>query len=378
MSGVDFYRHHLGRRELEAVREVLDSLFLTAGPRTADFETRFAEWVGMPHAVGMSSCTSALFLSLKALGIGAGDEVITTPMTFIATANAILHTGARPVFVDVEPATGNLDAGLLEQALSQHTRAVLPTHLYGLMADMRAIRSFAEAHRLVVVEDAAHALEARRDGARPGALSDAACFSFYATKNLSSGEGGAVATSNAALAARLRSLRSHGMSKEAFARYAGDYRHWDMTELGYKANMYDVQAAMLLAQMPGIEERHARREALCRFYDAAFAEIDGVDLPGVPPGVVSGRHLYTIWVEPGRRDDVLSRLQQAGIGVAVNYRAIHLLTYYRETFGYARGDFPHAEGIGDRTISLPLYPALSLGQAQRVVNAVREAVGGRA
>lgn len=372
MPRVRFYQHHLGARELEALREVLGSVFLTAGPRTAEFEQRFAETIGIPHVVGLSSCTSALFLVLKALGVGPGDEVITTPMTFIATANAVLHTGARPVFVDVESDTGNLDVSLLEQARSERTRAVLPTHLYGLMVDMKGLRAFSESHGLLVVEDAAHALESRRNGERPGSLSDAACFSFYATKNLSSGEGGAVATRDAGLAAKLHNLRSHGMNKEAYGRHADRYRHWDMTALGYKANMNDLQAAMLLAQIPGIEERHARREALCRFYDEAFSEMGGVEVPRVSRGAVSGRHLYTIWVDAERRDSVLARLQAAGIGVAVNYRAIHLLTYYRETFGYRRGDFPNAEGIGDRTISLPLYPGLPQESARYVVDTVRK------
>ena len=366
MSKVDFYRHHLGGEELEALRGVLGSLFLTTGPRTAEFERAFAGYLGAPFAVGVTSCTSALILSLKALGIGPGDEVITTPMTFIATSTAILHTGAEPVFVNVEPDTGNLDATRLREALTERTRAVLPVHLYGQMADMRRVREFADENGLLVVEDAAHAVEASRDGVRPAELSDAACFSFYAVKNLTSGEGGAVATRRAELDEKLRSLRLHGMTRGAYDRYSASYQHWDMTELGYKANMSDLQAALLLCQIPRIEERLARREELARSYDAALRGIDGVERPVIREGARSARHLYTIWVAPERRDEVLTRLQEAGVGVAVNFRAIHLLSYFRERFGFERGMFPNAERIGDRTISLPFYVGMAEADVARV------------
>ncbi len=367
---VEFYRHHLGEAEIAACGEVLRSLFLTTGPVCARFEEEFAAWLGVRQVVAVASCTAALEMSLRALGVGAGDEVITTPMTFIATANAVLQVGAEPVFVDVEPLTGNLDPARVEEAVTPRTRAVVPVHLYGTLCDMPRLRELADRHGLALVSDCAHAVEARRDGYGSAAMCEAACYSFYATKNLTCGEGGAVATDDAELAERLRRLRLHGMSKGAAERYQGTYRHWDMVELGFKANLPDVLAALLLPQLAGLEQRRRRREEIARRYEAAFTPLAGVDFPRVPPGAVSARHLFTIWVD--RRDEFLARLQQRGIGVAVNYRAVHLLSYYRRRFGFRPGAFPVAESIGERTLSLPLYPSLQDHEVERVIQAVRD------
>ena len=373
---VPFYRHELGAAEKEAVADVLDTLFLTTGPKTREFETRFAELYSLPYCVGVSSCTTALTLALHAVGVRPGDEVITTPMTFIATSNAVLHLGAKPVFVDVEPSTGNLDVSQVEAAVTERTRAILPVHLYGQMVDMKALSDIAEKRGLKVVEDCAHAVESTRDDVRPGTLSDAACFSFYATKNLTSGEGGAVVTRHPEIDEQIRLLRNHGMSKNAFQRYHGAYEHWDMVALGYKANLFDIQSALLLAQLPYVDERHARREAISARYDAAFGTMAGVEFPKTVQGCRHARHLHTIWVAPSRRDGVLSALQQEDIGVAVNYRAVHLLQYYRERFGFAAGSFPEAERIGDSTLSLPLFPSMTVDEADRVIEVVATAVRG--
>lgn len=372
MSRVEFYRHALTEDDIAAVADTLRSVFLTTGPRAALFEQEFAKFLGVEHAVSLSSCTSALFLCLKALNIGPGDEVITTPMTFIATANAILHTGATPVFVDVEPDTGNIDARQVERAITSRTRAVIPVHLYGLMADVQDLNDICQRHNLILIEDAAHATEAVRDGFRPGQLGHAACFSFYATKNLTCGEGGAIATNNPALAESVRRLRSHGMSKEAAGRYTSRYQHWDMLSLGYKANLSDIQAALLVGQLPRLGAQLARREAIASRYESAFADLPGVGFPVVRENATSARHLFTVWVEPGRRDECLGKLQEKGIGVAVNYRAVHLLSYYRSEFGFQPGDFPYAEAIGDRTLTLPLYPAMTDEQVDQVIAAVRD------
>jgi UDP-4-amino-4-deoxy-L-arabinose-oxoglutarate aminotransferase len=372
MTPVEFYRHSVTEDDIEAVAGVLRSVFLTTGPQSAKFEKAFAEYLGVEHAVTLSSCTSALFLSLAALGIKEGDEVITTPMTFIATANTVMHLGATPVFVDVEPETGNLDTGRVQQAITSRTRAVIPVHLYGLMADVSRLAPLCEAAGLALIEDAAHAVEPIRDGIRPGQKSAAACFSFYATKNLTCGEGGAIATNDAKMADTVRQLRQHGMSKGAAERYTGRYQHWDMIALGYKANLSDIQAALLLGQLPRLERQLARREEIARRYEQAFEAIDGVCFPRVPAGARSARHLFTIWVPPAHRDATLAKLQERGIGVAVNYRAIHLLSYYRERFGFEPGSFPHAERIGDSTITLPLYPSMSDQQVDTVIEAVRD------
>jgi len=370
MARVEFYRHALTEDDIAAVADTLRGVFLTTGPRAAQFEQAFATYLGVEHAVTVSSCTAALHLALLGLGIGPGDEVITTPMTFIATANAILHTGATPVFVDVEPDTGNIDARQVERAISPRTRAVMPVHLYGLMADVRALDAVCRSHGLPIIEDAAHATEAVRDGFRPGQLGRAACFSFYATKNLTCGEGGAIATNDSALADTVKRLRSHGMSKEAAGRYTSRYQHWDMLMLGHKANLSDVNATLLLGQLPRLGAQLARREAIARRYESAFADLPGIRILAGRDGATSARHLFTILVEDGQRDEFLSRLQEKSIGVAVNYRAVHLLSYYRETFGFRRGAFPAAEAIGDRTLTLPLYPSMTDAEVDAVVGAV--------
>jgi dTDP-4-amino-4,6-dideoxygalactose transaminase len=372
MRRVEFYRHALTEEDIAAATEVLRSVFLTTGPKTAAFERAFAEYLGVDHVVGLTSCTSALFLALAAMDIGPGDEVITTPMTFIATANAIIHTGATPVLVDVEPTTGNISAEQIDRAMTTRTRAIVPVHLYGLMADMRTIHARAQAAGVAVLEDAAHATESVRDGIRPGQLGRASCFSFYATKNLTCGEGGALATNDATLAERVKRLRSHGMSKAAADRYTGTYQHWDMTELGYKANMSDIQAALLLGQIPRLEQQLQRRESIARRYEDAFSGLEDVGFPVVPSAARSARHLFTLWTPQGARDAWLAGLQARGIGVAVNYRAIHLLTYYRSRFGFQPGAFPIAESIGDRTLTLPLYPGMSDEDVDTVIEAVHD------
>jgi UDP-4-amino-4-deoxy-L-arabinose-oxoglutarate aminotransferase len=370
-SRVPFYLHDLGKAEVNAVAEVLAGPILTTGETVARFERRFADYLGRRHAVAVTSCTGALHLSLLALGVGPGDEVITTPMTFIATATAVLEAGARPVFVDVEPATGNLDVGRVEAALTPRTRAVLPVHLYGQMCDMVALRRLADRHGLRVVEDAAHCVEGERDDVRPGQLGDTACFSFYATKNLTCGEGGAVVTDDDVLAARLRLLRHHGMTKTAADRWHEGYQHWDMVLLGWKYNMDNIQAALLLPQLDRLEDNYYRRAELARAYEERLAAVRGVSWPRRLPGVRHARHLFPVWVDPSRRDALVRGLHAAGIDTVVNYRAIHLLSYFREQFGHAHGDFPAAERIGDSTVSLPFYPRLPAAHLDRVCDSLR-------
>jgi len=369
---VEFYKHNIGQQDIDNVVEVLNSLFLTTGEVVSEFEYKFSQYLGSRYTVGVTSCTAALHLSLLACGIGPGDEVITTPMTFIATANAVLFTGAKPVFVDVEPETGNINTDLIEDAVTPRTKAILPVHLYGQMCDVRKIKEIADKHNLSVIEDAAHAIEANRDGIRPGQLSDAACFSFYATKNITSGEGGAISTNSKEIAERLKKLRLHGMSKGAAERYSKKYEHWDMEMLGWKYNMSNIQAALLLNQLENIEKRWQRREQICQMYEEAFEEDLGVTCLKVLPNSKSGRHLFTIQVAPDKRDEVVRQLEERGIGVAVNFRAIHLLTFYRQAFGYKRGSFSIAEKIGDSTITLPLYPKLSNEEVQYVIKVVKE------
>ena len=358
MDRIPFFHHDLGQAELDVVAEVLAGPILTTGETVERFERRFAEYLGRRHALAMSSCTGALHLSLVALGIGRGDEVITTPMTFVATATAILEAGAKPVFVDVKPETGNIDVSRIEPAITAQTKAIVPVHLYGQMCDMRAIRKLADTYDLYVIEDAAHCVEGSREGVRPGELGDTACFSFYATKSLSCGEGGALVTDNDALAGKLRLLSLHGMSKTAADRHREGYRHWDMEILGWKYNMSNIQAAFLLPQMERIEINWKKRDALARRYESLLGGEPHIRFPQTLQSVRHARHLFPIWVNEKHRDNVIRGLQAKGIGVVVNYRAIHLLTYFQKDFGFRSGEFPVAEHIGDSTISLPFYPTM--------------------
>jgi len=367
---VEFFRHNIIDEDVERVSKVLRSIFLTTGEVVAEFEREFASYLNAEEVIGVTSCTAGLHLSLLMLGIKPGDEVITTPMTFCATANAVLHAGGRPVFVDVEEDTGNINADLIEAAITEKTKAILPVHLYGQMCDMVKIKNVADEYGLAIIEDAAHAIEALRDDFRPGALSDAACFSFYATKNITSGEGGAIATKREK-GEVFRMLRLHGIDKSALDRYTGRYKHWDMPLLGWKYNMDNIQAALLIGQLKRIDMLWRRRDEIWRTYEDAFAGIKALRLLKTVKNSRHARHLFTVLVMPEKRDLILHRLQEKGIGVAVNYRPVHLLKYYRESFGYREVDFPVAEEIGKRTISLPLYPSLENREISYVIESLK-------
>lgn len=353
---------------------MLKGEILTTGEYVGAFERKLADYLGRKHVLAVSSCTAALHLSLLALGIGSGDEVITTPMTFIATATAILEAGATPVFVDVEPDTGNLNADLVEAAITPRTKAIMPVHLYGLMCDMHALRSIADRHGLKIIEDSAHCVEAKRDGVGPGELGDTACFSFYATKNLTCGEGGALATDHTALYENLKLLHLHGMTKTAFDRSREGYTHWDMVVLGWKYNMSNIEAALLLPQFDRIDAKLEQRTALAHRYDERLAAVPGVKRPGALPSTVHSRHVYPVRVAGDKRDDVIELLKAEQIGCVVNYRAVHLMQYFREHYGHKPGDFPMAERMGDETISLPFYPSMPLGDVDVVVDALERAL----
>jgi len=368
LKKIDFFKHNIGNKEIEDVTKVLHSIFLTNANITKTFEENFANYLQAQHCITVSSCTAALHLSLLALGIGKGDEVITTPLSFVATPNAILHAGATPVFVDVEKETGNIDANLIEQAITPKTKAIMPVHLYGTMCDMKKIHQIAQKYNLKIIEDAAHCIEGERDGIRVGELSDTACFSFYATKNITSGEGGAITTNDTKLAQTLYKLRIHGINKDASSRYTQTYQHWDMEILGWKYNISDIQSALLLNQLKNIEKYLQKREKVAQLYEKKLKKLKKVKLLSVPKHTKSARHLFTILVK--KRDKALLKLQKKGIGVAVNYRAIHLLHYYKKEYNYKKGDFPIAEYIGERTLSIPLHPNLQKKEIKKIIKAV--------
>lgn len=370
---VEFYRHNLSNQEIKACVKVLHSLFLTTGKYVDDFEQALARYLGVRYVVGLTSCTAALHLSLLAAGVGSGDEVITTPMSFVATANAICMTGAKPVFVDVEAETGNIATNLIEKAITKQTKAILPVHLYGQMIDMKSILALAKKHRLTVIEDAAHALEAERDEIKPGQKSFGACFSFYATKSISSAEGGAFATNNASLSKLVRKLRSHGITSELAQRIRTGIKTYDVDVLGWKYNMDNVQGSLLLSQVRKIEKFRKKREAVAQRYRTAFSKL-GITMPLEYRNSKHGRHIFPIWISSQKRDNVLEFLNRNGVGAVINYPPIHLFSFYRNEFGFKEGMFPNAEEIAKREISLPLYSKLKNNEIDYVIRVVSEAV----
>jgi dTDP-4-amino-4,6-dideoxygalactose transaminase len=374
---VPFSPPSVGPDEIAEVVATLESGWLTTGPRVQRFEAEFAAYTGAPHAVAVNSCTAALHLSLLASGIGEGHEVITTPLTFCATANVIVHTGARPVFADIDPSTWNLDPADAAARVTGATRAVLPVDYAGRPADLETFEQLARRSGLHLIEDAAHCVEGAIGGRKVGAIADFTCFSFYATKNLTTGEGGMVTVRDAAAATRVRTASLHGMSRDAWTRYApGGSPHYDVTMPGFKYNMMDLQAAIGLRQLARLEAMHTRRAAICARYDAGL-----VDLPVFRPapaaaGTVHARHLYPILIDPAvcgvSRDDLQARLREAGIATSIHFRAVHLHSYYRERFRLERGMFPRAEAVSDTTLSLPLSAAMPDGDVDRVIETLHD------
>jgi len=367
---IEFYKHNLTSVDKKECLRVLNSIFLTTGTNVKKFEQDFAKYLDAKHAIGVSSCTDALFLCLKYLGIQEGDEVITTPMTFMATSNAVLYCNAKPVFVDVEPNTGNMDADLIEKAITPKTKAIIPVHLYGQMCDMKKISMIAKKHNLKIIEDAAHCIEGKRDGIRVGQLSDFACFSFYAIKTITSGEGGMITTNNSDANEWLIKARLHGMSKNAIDRYSGHYQPIDMEFLGYKSNMTNIEASLLQHQLERIDSLHAKREILASIYDKGFENNSKIKVLKNLPNSLHGRFLYTIQVNPQKRDVYIGKIENEGIAIAVHFKPVHLLTYYRKMLGLKEGDFPIAERIGNSTISLPFYPRLTRKEALHIITVV--------
>lgn len=379
---VPFSRPVIGQGEIDEVVAALTSGWLSSGPRVRQFEEAFAAYVGAPHAVALNSCTAALHLALLAFEIGPGDEVVTTPLTFCATANVIIHAGATPRFADVDEETWNLSPAAAAEAVSGRTRALLPVHFAGRPADLSAFRRLSSKHGLMLVDDCAHAVEAVAGGRKVGAAADVSCFSFYATKNLTTGEGGMLTTADAEIAAFARTASQHGISRDGWARYkAMGSPHYDVLFPGFKYNMMDLQAAIGLHQLAGLETRQVRRQAVWRIYDEGLADLPLGRPAPVPTGDVHARHLYTILVGPESgwtRDALSRRLADEGIATSVHFRALHLHPYYEKRFRLSRGMFPVAERISDQILSLPLGGGMSDAEAHVVVEAIRRAIAGRA
>jgi dTDP-4-amino-4,6-dideoxygalactose transaminase len=362
--------------EIDEVVAVLRSGWVGSGPRVARFEEAFRAYKGWGHAVAVNSCTAALHVSMLAAGIRPGDEVITSPMTFCATVNAIIHAGATPVLADINPQTMNLDPRELERSLTRRTRAVLPVHFAGRPCDMDGICDVARRHELLIIEDCAHAIETEYDGQKAGTFGEFGCFSFYVTKNAMTAEGGMVLARNEQHAARIKTLALHGMNKDAWKRFGDDgYRHYSVVEAGFKYNMTDIQAALGIHQLARIERNRIRREAVWNRYNQ---ELRGLPLALPPEPEQNTRHayhLYTVGVDPSRtgitRDAFLDSMTRRHIGVGVHYLSLPEHPYYQKRFGWRPQAYPNAMRVGRQTVSLPLSPKLTDDDVSDVIDAVR-------
>ena len=374
----------IGEEEIAEVVDTLRSGWVTTGPKAARFEKAFAQFLGDEalHCIAVNSATAGLHLALEALGIGPGDEVITTTHTFTATAEVVRYLGADVRLVDIDPATMNIDPAAVEAAITPRTKAILPVHYAGLAADMPALLAIAQRHGLKVVEDAAHALPTTSGGALVGTLdSDATVFSFYANKTITTGEGGMLVTRNADLARRARTMRLHGMSRDAFDRFTATVPSWyyEIVAPGFKYNLTDIAAAMGLHQLAKANAFQARREALARRYDAALAGLPVLTPPWPATGDRHAWHLYVLRLADGAgvpRDTFIERLYAAGIGCSVHYIPLHLQPYWRDRYGLQPAQFPASQRAFERMVSLPLYTRMTDADVDRVAGAVRAALAG--
>lgn len=372
-----FHRALIEAEETAAVMEVLQSGWLTTGPRVKQFEAAFAKFVGASHAVAVSSCTAALHLALHAIGLQQDDEVILPTMTFASSGETILYFGAKPVLVDCAPDSFHMDASLIERAITPRTKAILPVHYSGFASELDSIMDIAGRHNLKVIEDAAHSLPSRFKGKTIGTIGDISCFSFYATKTVTTGEGGMVTTENPDYADRIRILSLHGISRDAWKRYSaeGSWRY-DIEDVGYKYNLTDLQAAIGIAQLQKCESMLARRAALASRYSDSLCASDAYITPSVPAHVEHAWHLYVLQVNEAAltvtRDRVIEELRQRGIGSSVHFIPLHLHPLYQQRLGYQTGQFPNAERSFSAAISLPLFPGLTFHEQDRVIEALHD------
>lgn len=366
----------------DEINEVLDSLrsgWLTTGPKTKRFEEDFAAFTGdFTEAIAVNSATAGLHLALEAVGIGPGDEVITTPYTFTATAEVVRYLGADPIFVDIDPVTFNIDPARIESAITPRTRAIIPVHFAGLSCDMQAILAIARKHGLKVIEDAAHALPATCNGRLIGSLeSDATVYSFYATKTITTGEGGMIVTCDKALAKRCRTMRLHGISRDAFDRYTSTKPawHYEVVAPGCKYNMTDVAASLGIHQLKKARTFQERRESMAKRYDEAFQNLPLNLPPHAPADDIHAWHLYVIRLAeniPVSRDRFIELMAEKGVGCSVHFIPLHLHPYWRDRYNLKPEDFPNALHAYERAVSLPLYTKMTNDDLHRVVSAVRE------
>jgi len=362
--------------EIEEVVKSLKSGWIGTGPKVARFENKFAKYKQAQNAVALNSCTAALHLSIIAAGIKQGDEVITTPLTFCATINAIIHAGATPVLADINPNTWNIEPEEIESKITPKTKAILPVHFAGRSCDMNSLLKIVDQHNLKIIEDCAHAIETEYKGKKAGTFGDFGCFSFYVTKNVVTGEGGMVLTKKEEDAARIKTLGLHGMSKDAWKRFGDEgYKHYQVVECGYKYNMTDLQAALGIHQLARVDENWKKRQLIWDQFNTAFKDLP-IETPAqIEPDTKHAYHLYTILIDENKsgisRDAFLDTMTKHNIGVGVHYLSIPEHPYYQETFGWKPEDYPIARKVGRQTVSLPLSAKLTPSDITRVISTVK-------
>ncbi len=372
---IPFHLPDIGEEEVQSVVETLRSGWLTTGKKTKQFEDEFGEFIGAPHAVAVNSCTAALHLALEAVGVTAGDEVIVPTMTFAATAEVVHYCRAVPVLVDCQSDTLNIDVEALEQAITSKTKAMIPVHFAGQPCEMDRILDVARTHNIKVIEDAAHALPAKYHGRMVGTLGDITCFSFYATKTMTTGEGGMATTENAEWAEHMRMLSLHGISRDAVNRYTPEGSwYYEIHCPGYKYNLTDMASALGIPQLRKCHDFAKTRHRYAMLYNDAFKDVPGIVVPHVNEDIEHAWHLYVIQLDLQRlrigRDEMIDLLKQEGIGTSVHFIPLHLHPYYSNNYTYSREKFPVANQVFTRIISLPIYPKMTDTAVQRVIDVV--------
>lgn len=367
------------QEEIDEVVTTLKSGWLTTGKKSKLFEEHFAEYIGTKYAVAVSSCTAALFLSLIVNDIQPGDEVITTPFTFISTANVIHHLRAKPVFVDIDEATYNIDPNLIEKAITKKTKALLPVHYSGQSCDMKRIMDIAQRHNLHVIEDAAHAIGAEYYGKKVGSLGNLTCFSLFPTKNITTGEGGLITLNDEKKTVRLEQLRLHGMSKDGWKRYSKEGSwYYEVFEAGYKFNLPDILAAIGLIQLKRLDKLNKKRAKLVEYYLKNLRNIPGIKTLKIMPNMKSSWHIFPVWVNKETlgidRNQLIKELWKRNIGASVHFIPLHLQPFYQKNYNYKKGDFSIAEKVFEGILSLPLFPSMKMKDIDDVISAIKDSI----
>jgi dTDP-4-amino-4,6-dideoxygalactose transaminase len=374
-SYLEFNKSSIGKEEIDEIIDTLHSGWITMGPKVQKFEARFAKFIGVKYAVAVHTCTAALHLALLAHGIGPGDEVLVPSFTFVSTVNVILQVGATPVFVDISEQSMGIDPGDVEKKITKKTKAIIVVHFAGLSVDLDVISKTAKKHHLIIIEDAAHAAGSKYNGKYIGTHHNTACFSFYATKNLTTGEGGMLTTDDSAIADYVTKSRLHGISRDAWKRYSkeGTWRY-DIVTPGFKYNMTDMQAALGLHQLTKLPRFIKRRQQIAAMFDKGFADHPGIQVMHPPKTSSHAYHLYPIQLLTYSRDKFIDDMKQENIGVSVHFIPVHQFTYYKKHFPVKKGSLEHTDAVAERIASLPLYPAMTDAEVKRVIRTVKEIV----